>query len=32
MAASFPGDAPEGNKIEKSRKWLQRSNTDSEAP
>ena len=32
MAANFPGDAPEGNKIEKSRKWLRRVNTDSDDP
>jgi hypothetical protein len=32
MAASFPGDAPEGNKIEKCRKWLRRANTDSDDP
>lgn len=32
MAAGFPGDEPEGNKIEKCRKWLRRANTDSSAP
>jgi hypothetical protein len=32
MAAGFPGDVPEGNKDEKSRKWLRRANTDSGDP
>jgi len=32
MAAGFPGDAPEGNKIEKSRNWLRRANTQSQEP
>jgi hypothetical protein len=28
MAAGFPGDAPEGNKIEKTRQWLRRANAE----
>jgi hypothetical protein len=32
MAAGFPGDAPEGNKIEKCRNWLRRANSESSDP
>jgi hypothetical protein len=32
MAAGFPGDAPEGNKIEKCRNWLRRANNESSDP
>lgn len=32
MASGFPGDEPEGNKIEKSRKWLRRANNESSDP
>ena len=32
MAAGFPGDEPEGNKIEKTRKWLRRANGESADP
>lgn len=28
MSAGFPGDAPEGNKIEKCRNWLRRANAE----
>jgi hypothetical protein len=29
MSAGFPGDAPDGNKIEKCRNWLRRANSES---
>jgi hypothetical protein len=32
MASGFPGDAPEGNKIEKCRNWLRRANSESSDP
>ena len=32
MAAGFPGDPPEGNKIEKCRNWLRRANSESDDP
>jgi hypothetical protein len=32
MAARFPGDAPEGNKIEKCRNWLRRANSECDDP
>jgi hypothetical protein len=32
MAAGFPGDPPEGNKIEKCRNWLRRANAESNDP
>jgi hypothetical protein len=32
MSAGFPGDAPEGNKIEKCRNWLRRGNSESKDP
>jgi hypothetical protein len=32
MSFGFPGDAPEGNKIEKCRNWLRRANAESEDP
>ncbi|MDR3420677.1 MAG: abortive infection family protein [Xanthobacteraceae bacterium] len=32
MAAGFPGDAPEGNKIEKTRQWLRHANDESADP
>lgn len=32
MAARFPGDAPEGNKIEKCRNWLRRANGECSDP
>jgi hypothetical protein len=32
MAARFPGDPPEGNKVEKCRSWLQRANSDCADP
>ncbi len=30
MSAGYPGDAPEGNKIEKCRNWLRRANNESD--
>jgi hypothetical protein len=32
MSVGFPGDAPEGNKIEKCRNWLRRANSESQDP
>jgi hypothetical protein len=32
LAARFPGDAPEGNKIEKCRNWLRRANSECDDP
>jgi hypothetical protein len=32
MSAGFPGDAPEGNKIEKCRNWLRRANAQCQDP
>jgi Abortive infection C-terminus len=32
MSASFPGDPPESNKIEKCRNWLRRANTECQHP
>src|SRR5215475_597612 len=32
MSAGFPGDPPDGNKIEKSRNWLRRANAECEDP
>lgn len=32
MSAGFPGDAPEGNKIEKCRNWLRRANAECKDP
>src|SRR5262245_57760202 len=32
MFAGFPGDAPEGNKIEKCRNWLRRANAEGADP
>ena len=32
MAAGFPGEAPEGNKIEKCRNWLRRANAEGADP
>lgn len=32
MSVGFPGDAPEGNKIEKCRNWLRRGNSESQDP
>lgn len=32
MSAGFPGDAPEGNKIEKCRNWLRRANSECDDP
>jgi hypothetical protein len=32
MAMGFPGDPPEGNKIEKCRNWLRRANAQSNDP
>jgi hypothetical protein len=31
MSAGFPGDAPEGNKVEKCRNWLRRANAQCQA-
>src|SRR5438874_2675643 len=30
MSVGYPGDAPEGNKIEKCRNWLRRANSESQ--
>ena len=32
MSVGFPGDAPEGNKIEKCRNWLRRANNECQDP